>query len=253
MQIDPTRAPDWRIPLLLALTALAFLWIATACNGTTSPDPGIEVLEFDFTEATHGWVGGFSDFPPEWEERMELESGHEPLPAEVEREGRGLRIAGSNNSDDLFMFWKGRAEGLRPDAEYLADFEVEFATEAPSGCAGIGGPPGEAVTVKVGATPLEPRPVIEEAGGQDYYRMNIDKGNQSSGGDDALVIGDVASTSTDCNDWTWEMKTLASEEPFRVTTDSDGALWLLVGTDSGFEGRTRLFYTRYSMSLEPSG
>jgi hypothetical protein len=33
-------------------------------------------------------------------------------------------------------------------------------------------------------------------------------------------------------------------QPFTVTTAADGSLWLIFGTDSGFEGQTALYYTR---------
>lgn len=252
MDHEPHSAPDIRIPLLLVGIALFLLMLAAGCNGVTTPVPQPEVRTFHFTEETHGWVGDFADYPPEWAEQMELEAEHAPLPDALEEGGQGLRIAGSNNSDDLFMFWKGRAEGLAPNTTYAVYFEVDLATSAPSDCVGIGGPPGESIWVKAGATAPEPEPVIEQVGGSDYYRMNIDKGNQSTGGQDALLLGDASNSNTDCQDPVWEVKTLESEEALAVVTDEDGALWLFVGTDSGFEGRTELYYIRYEASFQPA-
>ncbi|MDE0699169.1 MAG: hypothetical protein OXH61_00425 [Acidimicrobiaceae bacterium] len=34
-----------------------------------------------------------------------------------------------------------------------------------------------------------------------------------------------------------------------VETDDDGSVWLIVGTDSGFEGLTRLYYDRIAYTL----
>ena len=73
---------------------------------------------------------------------------------------------------------------------YLARFNVEIATNVPSGCIGVGGAPGESVWVKAGATTVEP--VAIDQGGQ--LRMNIDKGNQSNGGANAVVLGNVANS-----------------------------------------------------------
>lgn len=39
----------------------------------------------------------------------------------------------------------------------------------------------------------------------------------------------------------------------RVTATDDGELWLIVGTDSGFEGRTELYYQRIDVTLTPTG
>jgi hypothetical protein len=40
-------------------------------------------------------------------------------------------------------------------------------------------------------------------------------------------------------------------ETVDVTADSDGRIWLLVGSDSGFESITSLFYTRVLATFEP--
>jgi hypothetical protein len=162
---------------------------------------------------------------------------------------RALYISGNNHSDDLFMFWKGQIVGLAPNTSYRVRFEVEFATNAPAGCVGVGGSPGESVTVKAGASTVEPEAV--DVGG--FLQMNIDKGNQANGGENALVLGDVASSQI-CGQGQprWELKNLASgAETIAVTADGDGRVWLLIGTDSGFEATTSLYYTRVQATFEP--
>ena len=139
------------------------------------------------------------------------------------------------------------APGFEPHRTYSVTFEVEFATEAPSGCAGVGGAPGESVHLKAGAAPVRPEPVDEDG----YYQINIDKGNQFQGGSDAIRIGDVANSNTACLDWVWEMKTVESQDPFQVTADAEGTVWVIVGTDSGFEARTELYYTRVRADFQP--
>ncbi len=257
MKSSPTADPvGFDLPLrfsrplrcaLLALLAL-LVFLLPGCDGTTlEPPPDPVTFDLDFTAESHGWEAGFSDFRPQDEEQMELASGHEPLPADVEEEGIGLFVGATNRSDDVFMYWTGQVDGLEPGVVYEARFRVDFATEAPSGCVGVGGPPGEAVHLKTGATPVRPEPVEENG----YLQMNIDKGNQLQDGEDAIRIGDVANTNEDCLDWRWEMKTLESADPFEARADEEGSLWLLVGTDSGFEARTELFYTRFRVELDP--
>ena len=77
----------------------------------------------------------------------------------------------------------------------------------------------------------KPQPI--QANGQ--VVMNIDKGNQSLGGKDAIVLGNVANHLTNCLQFTYETKILDSATPFNVRTDPGGSLWLLVGTDSGYD------------------
>jgi hypothetical protein len=243
----PTHPSLPCLPALAVLVALSLPLLGGCDDTALEPTPDPVTFDLDFTSETHGWEAGFSDFRPEDEEQMDLASGHEPLPPGVEREGMGLFVGATNRSDDVFMFWTGQVGGLAPGGIYDARFLVEFATEAPAGCAGVGGAPGESVHLKAGATPIRPQP-LEENG---YLQMNIDKGNQFAGGEDAIRIGDVAGTHEDCLDWEWEMKTVESDEPFEARADEGGVLWVLVGTDSGFEARTELYYTRVRVELDP--
>lgn len=48
----------------------------------------------------------------------------------------------------------------QPNTTYTFDFTVEFASDAADGLVGIGGPPGEAVYIKAGASPVEPMKIL---------------------------------------------------------------------------------------------
>lgn len=230
----------------------AVVWIAAlmACGDSSGPETDRYTFSFDFATQAAGWTAGFADYAVGDADAMGLESGHAPLPAAIDRQGGGFRVAGTNHSDDLFMFLKRHVGGLRPNTRYRADFEVEFATNSPSGCAGIGGAPGESVYVKAGATGLEPQREVATVGGRDYYRMNIDKGNQAEGGAHATVIGHAGNASSECTNPEWQLKVLSSSDALEVTSDAVGGVWLIVGTDSGFEGRTELYFTEIRAELE---
>ena len=124
---------------------------------------------------------------------------------------------------------------------------MDLATNVPVGLVGIGGSPGESVYVKAGASTVEP---VAEEDGNRYFRMNIDKGNQSNGGESMVVLGNVAHP--DVVNKEYRIKTLDNVPlPLTVTTDSGGGVWLIVGTDSGFEGLSRFYYARISYILTP--
>src|SRR5688500_2611678 len=94
-----------------------------------------------------GWQAGFADYPVGQESFYELESGIRDLPAEVGA-GKAYFLSSNNHSDDVFMFLKrriGTAQGLKANTEYLARFDITFASDAPSGCPGIGGSPGDKI------------------------------------------------------------------------------------------------------------
>jgi hypothetical protein len=83
-----------------------------------------------------------------------------------------------------------------------------------------------------------------------WLRMNIDKGNQANSGEDMIVIGNIASPDAS-GDGEFVIKMLDSAGiAFEATTDNEGKLWLIVGSDSGFEGLTQLYYSEISASLE---
>ena len=199
---------------------------------------------FKFESDAEGWTVGFADLPVDYDQSIyELHHGHRPLPDGLE--GSGIYVQGHNRSDDLFMFLKRRVGGLRPDTAYGVSVSVDLATNVPAGLLGIGGSPGESVFVKAGASTDEP---TTEEDGNRYLRMNIDKGNQANGGESMVVLGNVAHPEVENREY--RIKTLDNTDlPLSVDTDGEGRVWLVVGTDSGFEGLTRLYYARISYTL----
>jgi hypothetical protein len=115
---------------------------------------------------------------------------------------------------------------------------------------GIGGSPGESVYVKVGAVNYEPE-VIEAPDG--HLRMNIDKGNQASEGEHMINLGTLANPNIDLDTFTgkeYALMTLDNQDQtFTVTTDNDGYVWVIAGTDSGFEGPTTVYYDKISITI----
>ncbi len=237
---------------LFIITAMIFCALLLAgCKEAALPED--IKINYDFKESDHGWTGDFTDLPIDYDAEMYgLEFAHTDLPASLNSEGKALMLTGQNSSDDLFMYVKKQlttADGITPDTEYFVRFTVEFATDAPAGVMGIGGPPGEAVWIKVGAAPMEPVPVAQTDSPHPNFVANVDKGSQNDDGEHAVRIGDAAKVNND-EFYVYELKTLNnSDRPLEVTSDENGSLWIFVGTDSGFEGRTTLYYTNISVEL----
>ncbi len=224
--------------------------LTASCASTEEEEQEAAETEFSFTfeDGAEGWTAGFADYPVDFDPSIyELDAGHRPLPAGLE--GHGLYIQGHNRSDDLFMFFKRPVGGLEPEAEYSAVLTLDLATNVAAGLVGIGGSPGESVFVKAGASTAEPLAPEDDSG---YFRMNIDKGNQSNGGESMVVVGHVAHPAVTGEEY--RIKTLDnSASPVHVTADGEGRLWLVVGTDSGFEGLSALYYARIACTLTPAG
>jgi len=199
--------------------------------------------EFDFAVSDHGFVAGFADYPSrEFDPALyDFVANRRARPANLGGTP-ALFIGGSNRSDDLFMFWKKRITGLPPNTPVRLTMEIEFASKYTVGLIGIGGPPGEGVVVKAGAVPIEPQPFIDPQT-DNWWRMNLDKGNQSVGGADMTVVGHVGKP----DDGTESYAALVLGQhgaAMTAATAADGSLWLVFGTDSGFEGRSELYYSR---------
>jgi hypothetical protein len=209
-----------------------------------SPAGGLN-LSWDFSTDAEGWTGGFADYPSGQEVFYQLAFGQATLPAEV-GPGGGLRMEGNNHSDDLFMFVTREIDGLRPNATYLATITAVIDTNAPSDCGGIGGTPGPNVYVKMGAVS---HAVAVSADSSGFMQINLDKGNQSVGGADMKAVGDLGNTNL-CPDADYQPKTF-SLAGFSVSSDAGGSVRLILGTDSGYEGLTILYYDRIALTLQP--
>ncbi len=211
--------------------------------------------EFDFNKGLQGFKVFFTDYPskplspsePPTRKAYELAWGEKNLPAPLDTSKKGLLIEGHNYSDDLRMVAKKQIRGLKPNTTYKIDVAVSFATNAPSKAVGIGGAPGESVFLKIGASSIEPKPVVV-ASDDHYYRMNLDIGNQSTKGPHGRAIGNIANGTPRT---TYKVKTIQTKANQHLTakTDNQGRLWILFGTDSGFEGKTSLYYTKLSVQL----
>jgi hypothetical protein len=229
------------------VAAVLALGLAVAACGDDAADAP-ESVEFDFTTDAQGWEAGFADYPADADLAIyELEAEWRPLPENLD--GNALYSRGHNRSDDLLMYWYGAVDGFAPGVTYDVAFTVDLASNVPEGLVGIGGSPGESVFVKAGAAGFAPQVAADDTG---WLRIDWDVGNQASGGEDAIVIGTMANPNlgADADGITFELMTLESTEPFSATADDEGRLWLLVATDSGFEGATEVYFDRVVAEFE---
>ncbi len=234
-------SPAWR---LLPAAVIALLAIMLSPSSTLAQDGAGTEYSFTFERNSEGWAAGFADLPVDYDQSTyELDHGHRPLPDGLE--GSGVYVQGHNRSDDLFMFLKRQVGGLRPEASYSVSISIDLATNVPPETFGIGGSPGDSVFVKAGASAIEPETVEDD---NRYFRVNIDKGNQSNGGESMAVLGNL--THPEVAGSEYRIKTLHTADlSLSVNADGEGRLWLIVGTDSGFEGLSAIYYSRISYSL----
>lgn len=209
--------------------------------------PTTTKVDFSFEGGFAGWTAAYSDYSPGQEASIAFTSGHERLPAPLDNMF-GIFLAGHNRSADLFMYASRGVTGLAANTKYRVDISVNMASNVPAGCVGAGAAPGEGVVVKAGGTGTVPGDVTQAG----RITTNFDKGNPSVNGANAITIGNIAFGAGNCSGGTYQRKTLTTNNQGpTVTTDSQGRLWLIVGTDSGFEGYTKVYLIDGQATLTP--
>lgn len=235
--------------------------LRTGPDGGRITTSGTIRSHFDFGNGTEGWASGFADYsslttwpvPTEPATFYKIRAELRPMPEELGLSGTGYFLSGFNHSDDLFMFLKrklGKADGVVPGRTYDVAITVSYATDTAHGMMGAGGAPGEAVGMKAGASAKEPI-AVETAPHQ--WRLNIDMGMQSNDGLNGLVIGDMTNGLQfgGHEDPVWRLQTRSATRVARVTAGRNGEIWICVGTDSGFEGTTDVYYKSIDVALVP--
>lgn len=217
---------------------------AAACSASSTPE-GTTVFEADFNTASD-WAADFVDVPASQELDVEFEAGLRPLPGSLGAGRQGLYHAGTNISDDLFMFFRKQVSGLEPLAAYRATFEITFASAAGAGC-DIG---ASSIWIKAGASGAVPSRMVDGAG---HFRLTVDKGQQVSDGSAALNLGDIRNDLPGCPSETlWGSQTLTSgARSIEVTATEQGTAWLFFGSESGFEIRHELYFMALKTTLSP--
>lgn len=207
-----------------------------------------EVRTYSLERGNQDFEVLFADKPPGETEFYELDYVYEALPAPVLGR-RGMRVSGNNHSDDLAMLVKREVRGLVPEATYRVEIDAEIASNVPAGCSGIGGSPGDSVYMKLGASTQEP---FAQTASDGWLRLNIDYGQQAEGGANAKVVGTLANSHS-CEVSTeapWELRTLSTRgQELRAQTDAEGTLWIVAGSDSGFEGRSDWYLTAVTLRV----
>jgi hypothetical protein len=237
-----------RLRTLLTLTVST--GIASAAGASEQENKAPIVLRYDFHNGTEGWIPGFSDYHLS-AGMLQFRAENRRLPVPY-RAVNGYYLQSRNTPDDLFMFVKremSTADGLQPNGRYRVSLHIAFLSNAPSGAVGVGGAPGEGVVLKAGISRDEPVSLLD---GRGYVGINIDKGSQENSGKDAQIVSTIANGLSADEEPRYVLIERYYELPEPVQADERGILWAIVGTESGFEGLTGLFYRSILITLRPA-
>ncbi|SDC10577.1 hypothetical protein [Shouchella lonarensis] len=204
------------------------------------------VITSNFSDGTDDWAGGFAEYFVGEEHLSELLFDHRTLPKQLDDEKKALFLSGQNDHGDLFMFVKKKLSQnlhLKPNTAYDIQFDFDIVSDLTTGQPDLSA--GEDVYVKAGASPYEPMAYIGEHG--NYWRMSADKGHGALSGQDALTVGNLAKNTSVAE---YEKKHFhTAPHSFVAETNDNGELWLFVGTDSSFTGKTSIYIPRIEATL----
>lgn len=236
-----------RLQKLLSLGMASVLSLTMMTGCTSAAVKTGSGVQFDFTQNDNGFTPIFADYPCEEgvEEFYEFRHSYGEVP--IPGAGNGIFISGNNRSDDLFMGYVKMLDGFAPARTYHFNVSFKLATNVESNLVGVGGAPGESVAVKCGITPTEPMAMVVEDGALQYYRMNIDTGSQGSSGKEMVVVGDMAKAENK-RPGEYEFKEFRAE--LDAAANIRGEVFLIIGTDSGFEAATSYYLDDISVSWE---
>lgn len=228
---------------------LFFAFFLSLFNCTLQEDSDPQLLlfskDFDFNEGMHDWTAGFADFPADSSDSSAFQLHHEYSEStESLLTKRSMMLAGNNVNRDLFMYLKRKIDQLEPDRDYTITFNVELASDLNAALPAT----GSALYLKAGASGSEPKSVIDAG----KYVMNIDKGEQAKAGRDMVLLGDIFTASNGASYSLITRNNTMANSRYVARTNSNGELWLIIGTDATLEGTIRLFYTRINVIFSAS-
>lgn len=234
--------------LMMLSTVLCF----TSCNDDDAVEPKSVMFETDFNKVTDGgasvdgWTATFSEYPDGSAEFYELTSGVRNLPEPLDKTKKAFLLSGNNHSDALQMWLVKQISGLAPESKYSIETEVELASKYPDGSVGIGGSPGNSVHL---VSKFATEGFILEKGKNegDNIKLVLKKVEAVPESVMEFDLGDVSISS---EEYVYKLiNRKKSSESSVVLTDKNGKLWAIVGTWSGFEGISSLYYTRIKITL----
>jgi len=158
----------------------------------------------------------------------------------------GYMLSSDNSQSGNIFMGLVKQIAAAPNTNYALNFTVDFLTNVAAGCAGIGASPGDNVYVEVGATGANPSVGYTDSTGLfEFQNLNTNVNLTLAGNFGSEML-------KDCYDTTrYVSKELSTGTNYPVSSDDNGNIWLLVGTNSYFEGTTSIYWQNLNARLTP--
>ncbi|MDX9882211.1 MAG: hypothetical protein RBS73_09100 [Prolixibacteraceae bacterium] len=231
--------------VLIGLSLIA-LFSTSACEKDEISDGTVTVTE-TFETGANGWEAVFGSYPEGEEEFYELAAGVKALPVPLDQTKKSYMLSGNNHSDALRMFLAKQIGGFTPGAAYELDIKLKLASKYPQESSGIGGSPGGAVhlVAYASANGYEKKYTgsTEEPG---YFEIEIKKDTFDNKAQSEAELGTVG---IEGDEFEYELIERTNDESMICKADTQGKIWVVLGTWSGFEGITTLYYDEIELKF----
>ena len=198
-----------------------------------------------FNDDSDGWILDYADYNEGLEDSMKFSHDYGVLHVNEDIGNVSAIIQkGHATNSDLFMFMKQQVSGLPPNSEYRIVLKVEFSSQLLEEF-DAGGATSYGSFLKIGAFTDEPgTKVIPDPESEDLNLVVTDFviNKAHEGSSDIINLGLIEHTEMGADDRIVQAGD-NTDNPFFVTTDADGKLWLMVGLDSNAPIYQAIYYT----------
>jgi len=202
---------------------------------------------FDFNSiGMENWMSFFSDYPEGEENFYELIFESSNLPEPLDTNLKALKISGNNHSDDLFSAVYRKFDGLQPNKNYSITFDIDFASNAPTNAFGVGGSPD--LSIGAGGISYVPKNTLDS--NIQHYQPNFESKLQGHLSNEVFQVLGTIGVSDIIPTPFMIINRNNLNNPIEVMSNSDGEVWLMIATDSGYEATTTLYYTSIKISFK---
>lgn len=199
-----------------------------------------QVFKYDFETNDDGFAQIYGDYHDDGNGYTTYEFAWGRNKPDIAGATQALYIEGMNRSDDLFMGYTKLITGLKKNTTYTFLIKFKLGTSEESGSVGVGGSPADSVYVKAGVVGVKPVAALDDQG---VYRLNVDIGNQSEGGETVVVATTMAKPEGSATGMIYK----DVEANVTLKSTSEGTVYLLIGTDSAYEGFTKFYLDKITV------
>ena len=199
----------------------------------------VRTMISEFETGTEDWIGDYALYNRKDTTEIAFLMEKDSLPATIDSLKFSVRMEATNLSDSIFLFMKKKIIGLNPEKTYNVSFDINIGTNYPD----LADATGTKISLKAGASSTEPVKILNAG----YYNVSIKKGLWNVDGPEMVILGDITNG---IGRATYQLVNRnSSSKNISVKPDSNGVIWVYVGEDSGYKGKTVLYFDNIKVVL----